>query len=167
MTLVAVVAVAELPVQEPEDPAVLPEHAAAVVDVAELPEHAAAVVAEAALPVQEPEDPEQLPEQLPVTFPDRAAEIVPAEKFPDPSLFTRVDTVLALVAAVSVALAESATLEAVVSWANLVSTMAADALMSALTMDAALRTPAVALTTPENAVSVIPANVGEDAAAID
>ena len=69
-TFTAVVAVAELPVHDPEEPAVFPEHDAAVVAVAEFPEHDAAVVAVAEfpehdaavvavaeLPVHDPEEP--------------------------------------------------------------------------------------------------------------
>ena len=46
------------------------------------------------MPVQEPEE----PETLPVTLPVSAALTVPALKFPDASLATIVEAVLALVA---------------------------------------------------------------------
>ena len=86
----------------------------------------ARAVAVAALPVVEPDD----PLTLPVTFPVSAAEIVPALKLPDVSRATIADAVFALVAVV----AELLTFDAVEIVASFVSTMAALALMSALTM---------------------------------
>ena len=79
-------------------------------------------VAVAALPVVLPEDP--------LTFPVRFAVIVPAVKLP---LASRATIALAVFAEVAV-VAELLTFEAVEIVASLVSTMAADALMSALTM---------------------------------
>ena len=72
---------------------------------------------------------------VPETFPDKgpenpAAVMVPAEKFPDPSRATIAEAVFAVVAVV----AELATLRAVEMVANLVSAIAAEALMSALTI---------------------------------
>ena len=86
----------------------------------------ARAVAVAAFPVVEPDD----PLTLPVTLPVSAAEIVPALKLPDASRATIADAVFALVAVV----AELLTLDAVEIVASFVSTIAADALMSALTM---------------------------------
>ena len=63
-------------------------------------------------------------------FPVSAAEIVPALKLPDASRATIADAVFASVAVV----AELLTFDAVEIVASFVSTMAADALMSALTM---------------------------------
>ena len=63
-------------------------------------------------------------------LPVNAAVMVPAEKFPEASRATIADAVLAFVAVV----AELETFDAVEMVANLVSTIAADALISALTM---------------------------------
>jgi hypothetical protein len=86
----------------------------------------ARAVAVAALPVVLPDD----PLTLPVTLPVSAAEIVPALKLPDASRATIADAVFALAAVV----AELLTFDAVEIVASFVSTMAALALMSALTM---------------------------------
>jgi hypothetical protein len=83
-------------------------------------------VAVAAFPVVEPDE----PLTFPVTFPVSAAEIVPAEKLPDASRATMADAVFADAAVV----AELLTFDAVEIVASFVSTIAALALMSALTM---------------------------------
>lgn len=102
-----------------------PEQVAARVAVAALPEQARAFeawVAVAELPVQEPEEPLTLPVMLAV--------IVPAEKLPLPSRATMALGVFVLAAVV----AELETLPGVAMVASLVSTMAAPAAISELTM---------------------------------
>ena len=102
-----------------------PEQVAARVAVAALPEQARAFeawVAVAELPVQEPEDP--------LTLPLTLAVIVAAEKLPLPSRATMALGVFVLAAVV----AELETLPGVAMVASLVSTMAAPAAISALTM---------------------------------
>jgi len=78
-----------------------------------------------------------LREALPVTVPVKFAVTVPAEKFPDPLRRTMVLAVFAAVAVV----AELLTFPAVEMVANLVSTMAADALTSASTSKELDNTP--------------------------
>jgi hypothetical protein len=77
-------------------------------------------------------------------LPERAAVIVPAEKFPLASLATIADAVFALVAVV----AELDTFPAVEMVASLVSAIAAEELMSALTIDPAV-IPAFKVMLPE------------------